>query len=71
MIKLADITKCKYCGGHIVIEYFGDYGEVHRINKDGTVSKRYKNIIYETHGRDDSIMYCEDCGAEVKGEIND
>lgn len=54
--------KCPVCGGHIVKEYYGDYGEIHRINKDGSTSKRSKVQIYETHGEDDRIIYCEDCG---------
>lgn len=57
--------RCPCCNGHVVKEYYGDYGEVHRVNKDGSISKRFKNIIYETHGEDDAIVYCEDCGMEI------
>ena len=58
--------RCPNCGGPVVKEYYGDYGRVHRVKKDGKISKRYKNIIYEVHGEDDVIIYCEDCGAEVE-----
>ena len=58
-------SRCPVCNGHIVKEYYGDYGRVHRINKDGSPAKRYRNIIYEVHGEDDYIVYCEDCGRTI------
>lgn len=58
--------KCPECGGRIVKEYYGDYGRVHRVKKDGSLSKRYKIILSEIHEEDDHIVYCEDCGREVK-----
>lgn len=51
--------KCKKCGGQMVIEYFGSCGEIHKINKDGTESKRAKKMIYDFD--DEGIVYCRDC----------
>lgn len=61
-------SKCPICGGRIVKEYFGTYGRVHLINKNGSVSKRYRNVIYDTFGEDESLIYCRDCNTEISKE---
>jgi len=58
--------RCPVCNGHMVKEYFGCYGRIHRINKDGSLSKRSQTEIYETYGEDESLIYCKDCGKEYK-----
>ena len=63
-------SKCPICGGQVVIEYFGDYGRIHKINQDGTVAKRYKIVLYETRGADESIVYCANCHHELSKSDN-
>ncbi len=57
--------RCPVCGGQIVKDYFGTYCRSHKVNKDGSLSKRYKNVLYETSSEDDSIVYCEECKRKV------
>ena len=55
---------CPECGGKLLIEALGTYGDVYRMNKNGDMSKaRVKRVIYESSG--DFLIYCEDCGNAV------
>ena len=52
---------CPECGGKLLIEAVGNYGDVFRMKKNGEMSrKRIRRHIYETSG--DFMVYCEDCG---------
>ena len=53
--------KCLYCGGRMVIEYFGSYGNVYPLKKDGEPGKkRIRRFLYEESG-DYPLIYCLDC----------
>ena len=55
------MNKCPYCGGQIVMEYFGDYGLVYKMKSNGELSKKpIRKFMYETHG-DDPEIYCWEC----------
>ena len=59
---------CPKCGGPLVIEYFGSYGSVYKINRDGTESKRrLRRIMYEESGGD-AIIYCDKCKEELNAD---
>lgn len=64
--------KCKRCGGRIVIEYLGQYGDIYLMKANGEPSStRIKRIKY---GGDDydPLVYCIDCHfdyTERKDEI--
>lgn len=51
----------------MVIEFYGDYGAVFPIKRDGQPGKRrIRRNIYEIHGDNDFIVYCNDCYREPK-----
>ena len=55
---------CPVCGGKLLIEAVGNYGDVYRMKKNGEMStKRIRRCVYETSG--DYMVYCEDCGNSV------
>ena len=55
---------CPKCGGKLLIEAVGNYGDVYRMKKNGEMSKvRVRRFIYECSG--DYMIYCEDCGNTV------
>lgn len=55
---------CPECGGRLLIEAIGNYGDVYRMKADEEMSKtRIRRHIYETSG--DFLIYCEDCGNSV------
>lgn len=55
---------CQECGGKLLIEAVGNYGDVYRMKKNGEMSKvRIRRCIYETSG--DYMIYCEKCGNSV------
>ena len=57
-------NKCPECGGCLLIEAIGNYGDVYRMKANGEMSKkRIKRCIYETSG--DYMIYCENCGNTV------
>lgn len=62
-------TKCPTCGGHLVYEECGTYGDCFKINKrTGKVSKeRFRRVHYE-HG--DSMLYCLKCGSNFDFKLN-
>lgn len=60
-------TTCEKCGGKLVIEYFGEYGDIYRVKKDGEPSKqRIKRKIYGTDEGKEPLIYCENCNAIVE-----
>jgi len=55
-------NKCPKCGGHLVAEYIGSYGDVFLLNSKGEPYKnRLKRHIYE-HDGEPPMIYCNDCG---------
>ena len=55
-------NKCPYCGGKLVIECVGCYGDVFMLKKNGEPSKkRIKRFIYEHYGMDNAMIYCWNC----------
>ena len=52
---------CPYCGGRIVAEFIGSYGDAMFINKNGTVShRRARRFIYDLDHSTQQV-YCWDC----------
>ena len=58
---------CPKCGGNLVIEYIGNYGIIYNINKNGSIGRRKKRIMYESSG--DYMVYCESCGTGYDGRL--
>ena len=59
---MSDLNICPKCGGRLVAECIGSYGDVYPLNKKGEPRKRrLKRNIYE-HDGDDPMIYCMDCG---------
>ena len=59
----------KKCGGKLVVEYFGYYGTVYPIKRDGTQGKsRIRRVLYEESGNGDAIIYCSECGHQINGK---
>jgi hypothetical protein len=58
-----DQSVCPHCGGRLVAEVYGTYGDVFLLNKNGSVSKRrLKRFIYDKDWSKDAIaIYCFDC----------
>ena len=55
---------CQHCGGKLLIEAIGSYGDVYRMLQNGEVSRRrIKRYTYEHSG--DYMIYCEKCGNSV------
>jgi len=55
---------CPECGGKLLIEAVGNYGDVFRMKKNGEMSKkRIRRHIYESSG--DFMIFCEECGNTV------
>ena len=55
---------CPECGGKLLIEAVGNYGDVYRMKENGEMSKkRIRRRIYENSG--DYMIYCEECGSTV------
>lgn len=55
-------NKCPKCGGRLVAEYIGSYGDVFLLNSKGEPYKyRLKRHIYE-HDGCPPMIYCIDCG---------
>ena len=53
---------CLECGGRLVAEYIGNYGDVFFLNTKGEPYKgRLKRCIYE-HDGEPPMIYCIDCG---------
>ena len=54
-------NKCQKCGGRLVAEYIGSYGDVFLLNSKGEPCKsRLKRHIYE-HDGELPMIYCNDC----------
>lgn len=52
--------ECPECGGRMVFEKFRQYSRISYINKDGSISKRFRT---EDGGTMEVFhFYCEDCG---------
>ena len=65
---MSEKNKCPKCGGRLVAEYIGSYGDVYVLKKNGKPYKRkMKRFIYENDGQE-PMVYCLDCGNSV--EIN-
>ena len=63
---MANVNKCPDCGGQIVAEYIGSYGDVYIIGKNGVPHKRrLKRFIYESNG-DKPMIYCFNCGKGIE-----
>lgn len=58
---------CPKCGCDLVIEYIGNYGTIYRINKNGTIGRREKRMLYELNG--DYMVYCKSCGECYDGRL--
>ena len=54
-------NKCPYCGGPMVIEYFGQYGSVYKLKKDGEPSKRRLHLFIYEETADAPLIYWWDC----------
>lgn len=53
---------CRYCGGKLVIEYFGSYGTIYPLKRNGREGKRrIKRILYE-ESDGDYMIFCQSCG---------
>lgn len=66
------LNTCKKCGGKLLIEEFGQFGDIYRMKRNGDASKRrIKRKIYGDTG--EAIVYCEACGkpAEYYSEDGD
>ena len=51
---------CPDCGGKLLIEAIGNYGDIYRMRADGEMSKRrMKRVVYE--GTEQYMIYCERC----------
>ena len=67
--------KCPLCGGTLVIEFIGTYGDIYKLGKNLQETKtRIKHRKYEHSG--DTMIYCFDCGTgfereELKGDSDD
>lgn len=62
---------CPVCGGRMVVEFFGNYGDVYKVNKNGTLSKtRKERHIYPVDFGYCEI-YCSKCGLAWAGGKND
>lgn len=60
--------RCPYCGGRVVIEYLGSYGNVYPLKKNGEPgTKRIRRFLYE-ESRDAPLIYCWDCRKMVEGK---
>ena len=54
---------CRFCGGRLVKEYIGNYGDVYYLKENGEpTKKRLKRYIYEHGGEDEAMIYCLACG---------
>lgn len=64
-------NRCPYCGGQIVVEYIGTYGDVYVVGKNGKPrNKRIRRFIYEHYGEEDKIVYCWDCRKLLEEKSN-
>lgn len=60
-MKIKYPAVCPFCGGRIVAEFSGNYGDAFYINKNGTVSRRRaRRFMYELDN-DSPQVYCMDC----------
>ena len=58
---------CPECGGRLLIEAVGAYGDVYRMRANGEMGKvRLRRTIYETTG--EYLIYCEKCGKNYSTE---
>ena len=61
------MNKCKYCGGEMVVEYFGVYGEIFKMKRNGESGKtRIRKISYGGNG-EEPLVYCWNC-RRTRGE---
>ena len=58
-----DQSVCPHCGGRLVAEVYGTYGDAFLLNKDGSISKRrLKRFVYDKDWSKAAIsIYCFDC----------
>ena len=58
---------CPECGGRLLIEAVGTYGDVYRMKANGEMGKvRLRQSVYEaTEGY---LIYCEKCGRNFPAE---
>lgn len=68
-MKDSYVSKCPYCGGRMVAEFIGNYGDAMFIKKDGTVSRqRARRFMYE-HNGDFPMVYCWNCRMQPPEEF--
>lgn len=53
---------CPQCGKQLVYEIFGQYGNVHKINPNGTIQKTFTRMDYGSDEMVSDMIYCRDCG---------
>lgn len=54
-------NKCTKCGGSLLIEAVGKYGDVYRLKRDGKIGEtRIRTHKYEHTG--EYLVYCCRCG---------
>lgn len=65
-------NRCPHCGGQLVVEYIGSYGDVFMLGKNGEPNKkRIKRFIYEHYGEDGKMVYCWNCRKMPDEEAED
>lgn len=53
---------CRFCGGHLVIEYLGSCGYVYDLTRTGKPYKeRVRKVVYPV-SKEEFMIYCRDCG---------
>lgn len=67
MRNTEDRNVCPECGGKLLIEAVGTFGDIYRMKKNGEMSKRrIARRIYDTTGG--YLVYCGKCGAQMEAE---
>jgi len=56
---------CPQCGGSLLVEYTGTYGEIYYLRQDGMKGRKLRSVKYPRH--DDCEVYCCVCGTEYVG----
>ena len=58
---------CPECGGRLLIETVGTYGDIYRMQTNGEIGKvRLRRTMYESTG--EHLIYCEKCGKNFPAE---
>lgn len=63
------VTQCPMCGGSLVYEALGSYGDCYSINK--RTGRLCKTKLRHLHYEHDSVMiYCSECGCNFDYKCN-